>query len=120
MGERRATGALEQEVMAFLWSVGEPVTPADVHKTLVPDLAYTTVMTILSRLWQKGLLERERAGRAYAYRPVRSEADHRADEMRLALERSSDRAAVLSSFMDTLDADDAEFLKRFVKRGRRR
>ncbi len=37
-------------------------------------LAYTTVVTILSRLHAKGVLDRERAGRAYRYAPVADQA----------------------------------------------
>lgn len=53
MGERRAMGALEDEIMMYLWAIDGPATPADVHAAVAPELAYTTVMTILTRLWQK-------------------------------------------------------------------
>ena len=58
MAERRPMGALEAEVLDVLWRADGPVTPADVRTAMGTDLAYTTVMTILVRLWEKGLTER--------------------------------------------------------------
>src|SRR5439155_1537435 len=72
---RRARGTLEQEVVAALAAAHEPMTPAQVRDHLGRDLAYTTVMTVLARLSDKGLVTRERVGRAYAYRAVRDEAE---------------------------------------------
>ena len=62
MGNRRPIGALEKQVMDYLWMINEPVTPSEVHEAIAPELAYTTVMTVLSRLYDKGRLERERQG----------------------------------------------------------
>lgn len=115
MAARRPMGALEDSVMAYLWSRTERATPAEVHAVVGRDLAYTTVMTILTRLWEKGLLERKRRGRAYAYRPVRSEADHRAEHMRTTLDRARDREAVLSSFVDGLSTSEARTLRRLLR-----
>lgn len=55
---RRARGALEAEVMGVLWTAGEPLTPDQVRRRLPGDLAYTTVMTILVRLVEKGAASR--------------------------------------------------------------
>ncbi len=110
MSAKRPTGALEEQVMTYLWSAGEPATPADVHAAVAPELAYTTIMTILTRLFEKDRLVRGQRGRAYTYEPVRSEAEHRADAMQSSLDRSGDRAAVLSQFVETLDARDAKTL----------
>ncbi|MGH9135651.1 MAG: BlaI/MecI/CopY family transcriptional regulator [Acidimicrobiales bacterium] len=69
-----AMGELEGAAMDVLWDRGGWLTPGEVHEVLGADRdrAYTTVMTILVRLWQNGRLERQRDGRAYAYRPVAS------------------------------------------------
>jgi predicted transcriptional regulator len=64
---------LEADVMEVVWSVGwETFTVADVHQRLEAsrEIAYTTVMTTVGRLHEKGLLERERDGKRYRYRPV--------------------------------------------------
>ena len=107
---RRAMGALEDHVMAYLWAVEHAAAP-EVHQAVAPDLAYTTVTTVLSRLWGKGRVERARCGRAYVYSPVRSEAEHRADSMTTTLGAAADRAAVLSSFVDGLTANDIAVLR---------
>lgn len=114
MTSRRATGALEDEIMAYLWATGDPAMPAEVHQAIAPDLAYTTIMTVLTRLWAKALLTREAKGRGYAYTPVRTEAEHRAGEMRSTLDDSGDRDAVLSSFVASLSKADAERLRRLL------
>lgn len=102
--------------MDYLWMIDDPATPSEVHEAVAPELAYTTVMTVLSRLYDKGRLERDRQGRAYAYQAVRSEAEHRADEMASSLVDAGDRAAVLSQFVASLDADDAKTLRKLLGR----
>ena len=111
MSTRRPMGALEENVMEYLWLVGVPASPAEVHSVVAPELAYTTMTTVLTRLWEKGRLDRERQGRAFVYSPVRSEAEHRAEAMRVSLGDAADRGAVLSSFVDTLDPADLDVLR---------
>ncbi len=115
MSDKRPLGALEDAVMEFVWSADGPVTPSVVQQAVAPELAYTTVMTILTRLWQKNLLTRDREGRAYAYAPARSEADHRAGQMQDTMRVAGDRMAVLSSFVDTLGTDELEALRKLLE-----
>jgi predicted transcriptional regulator len=67
-------GPLETEVMELVWRVSAPVSVRDVVDELNkgrPDtLAYTTVMTVMSRLAEKGVLTRVREGRGYRYEAV--------------------------------------------------
>lgn len=114
MAARRGMGELEAEVMSCLWGAERPITPAEVRDALGGALAYTTVMTILARLWDKGLAERERRGRAYAYSPTVSEAEAAAQRMRATLERTSDRETALARFVDELSAQDARALRRIL------
>lgn len=116
MPARRAMGELESEVLGHLWTVGRPVTPAEVRDALASDLAYTTVMTILARLWDKGLVHRERSGRAYAYSPRVSEAELAARRMRDTLDRTTDHEQALARFVDGLSAHDARALRRILGR----
>ncbi len=110
--QRRESGALEAEVMAVLWADGTPMTAGQVHTALGDStLVYKTVLTVLGRLYTKGLLERERAGRAHAYVPRRGPADEVASEMNQALVRGADRRAVLQRFVDGLDPDDERALR---------
>lgn len=62
-------GPLESEVMRLVWEMGE-VQVEEVQTVLQRDreIAYTTVMTVMSRLAAKGLLHRRKQGRAYLYR----------------------------------------------------
>lgn len=110
MQRRRPMGALEAQVLGVLWASAEPLTPRAVHRAMGEDLAYTTVTTILTRLWGKGLVHRERRGRAYTYAPVMSEAELTAARMQAVLEATSDHAAVLRSFVGRLDRQDEQAL----------
>lgn len=66
-------GELEAEIMAILWARGE-ATVHDVVAALADrhPVAYTTAMTVMSRLVEKGLLTRALQGRSYVYRPAMS------------------------------------------------
>lgn len=118
---KRALGALENEVLAILWSSDGPLTPAEVRERHAGGLAYTTVMTILSRLHQKNLATRQSRGRAYEYSPVDSEVDFGARQLADTLAKVSDRPAVLSSFVDRLSAAEAKALLKALdnRKGRR-
>ena len=103
---RRPAGGLEAEVLAALWAADRPLTPGEVQVDLGSGLAYTTVMTTLSRLHEKGAVDRRRAGRAYHYTPVMDQADLAAARMRAMLEEGEDRSAVLASFVGALSPED--------------
>lgn len=113
---RRPAGALENEVLAALWAAPGPMTPAQVQESLGSGLAYTTVMTILSRLHEKGAVTRERAGRAYAYAAVLDQSGIAAAQMRALLDRGTDRTAVLAQFVDGLSRDDERALGALMRR----
>jgi predicted transcriptional regulator len=108
-------GSLETAVLEQLWSHPNGATPAEVHDALGADLAYTTVMTILARLWKKGLAEREPRGRSFAYRPMVSEAELAAKRMGTALEQTRDRRAALSQFVSGLSAKDERLLRKLLE-----
>jgi predicted transcriptional regulator len=116
---RRESGSLEHEVMAALWAADEPMTPGHVQRALDADLAYTTVMTILTRLHRKGLVKRARVGRAYAYSPAERAEEHAAQAMTDLLARGTDTAAVLSRFVERLGPDDEDVLRGLLERARR-
>jgi len=123
-GELRAFGELEDQIMRFLWQRhGRPATVRDVHVALnrKTPLAYTTVMTVLDRLWRKGLVEREVQGRAYEYTPVTSQAEHTAALMHELLARSADRRAALAHFVERMKKkDEAELIQLAQELARRR
>lgn len=100
--------------MAVLWAGDEPLSPRQVQARLDSDLAYTTVMTVLTRLWNKGVLDRRRVNRAYVYSPKFSEADLVAARMHDMLDKTSDPDAVLSRFVGILSDDEAVVLRDFL------
>jgi BlaI family penicillinase repressor len=69
---------LELDCLSALWPRGE-ATVREIQQALAPTRprAYTTIMTILDRLTQKGVVERRKTGRAWTYRPNVSEQDAR-------------------------------------------
>ncbi|MFH8336674.1 BlaI/MecI/CopY family transcriptional regulator [Streptomyces sp. AM6-12] len=111
---RRARGELESGVLAVLWAADGPLTARQVLGALPGDLAYTTVLTILSRLHDKGMLVRHREGRGHAYAPARDEASDIAARMRTLLDRGPDREAVLGRFVSGLSAEDEQVLQRLL------
>ncbi len=118
--KRLAAGELENQVLEVVWAASGPVTPRDVHGTLGTkrDLAYTTVMTILVRLWKKGVLEREPAGKAFAYSPLVSREQRAAARMGELLSSAGDHAVALAHFVQSLPADQVNDLRRALRRSR--
>ncbi|HXP55299.1 MAG TPA: BlaI/MecI/CopY family transcriptional regulator [Streptosporangiaceae bacterium] len=114
MTDRRAAGELAEEVLAILQAAGEPLSPADVRERLGGALAYTTVVTILSRLHTKGVLDRARSGRAYRYAPVADEPGLAARRMASVLAGEPDRQAVLARFVSSLSDEDEQALRRML------
>jgi predicted transcriptional regulator len=114
---RRAAGELEAAVLAVLQAAGSPLSPAEVRDRLDGDLAYTTVVTILSRLHGKGVLDRRKAGRAFLYAPVADEPGLAARRMTQMLDAEPDRETVLARFVSGLSGKDEELLRRMLGDG---
>ncbi|MFF3518017.1 BlaI/MecI/CopY family transcriptional regulator [Streptomyces sp. NPDC002573] len=101
---------MEGEVLAALWAAGAPVTAAVVQEQ-VAGAAYTTVLTLLTRLCDKGLVTRQRDGRSHGYAPVDDQAGLAAAGMHSMLDEGGDRAAVLARFVSDLSAEDERLLE---------
>jgi predicted transcriptional regulator len=114
VSDRRGAGELAGEVLGILQAAGMPLSPADVRERLSGDLAYTTVVTILSRLHAKGVLDRERSGRAFRYSPVADEPGLAARRMASVLAAEPDREAVLARFVSNLSGEDEQALRRML------
>jgi predicted transcriptional regulator len=106
-------GPLEARVLDALWFVGGSATVRELHGYF-PGTAYTTVMTTLERLHRKGVLERERSGRAFIYRQrcSREELLSRLAEQRLGALIAPDPALqpLVSFFVDAVTRRDTEVL----------
>jgi predicted transcriptional regulator len=109
-------GRREREVLAVLYEL-ESASVQDVCARLSAELAYTTVMTTLDRLYRKGLLRREKQGRAFIYRTALSAKDmegRRAAELvrRFFAESEAQREVLVSCLVDAVHGYDAELLDR--------
>jgi len=105
-------GDLERAVMDVLWDRAAPATVREVVDGLDGrDLAYTTVMTVLDRLAGKGMVERERTGRAWSYQPVAGRDAYIAQLMLDALDLSGERDAALVRFARSVTGDEADVLR---------
>ncbi|WP_341718986.1 BlaI/MecI/CopY family transcriptional regulator [Micromonospora sp. FIMYZ51] len=109
-------GDLERAVMDVLWD-GAPgashgVTVREVAEALDGrELAYTTVMTVLDRLAGKGMVEREREGRAWRYRAAASREAYIAQLMLEALDLGGSRDAALVRFARSVTGTEADVLR---------
>lgn len=101
----RGLGPLEAEVMAVLWRAETPVAVRDVVAELnagrEAPLAYTTVMTVMTRLAGKRVLARSRRGRQYVYAPLA--ADTADIAVQGVLEEFGD--AALARFVERAELD---------------
>ncbi|MFI6855799.1 BlaI/MecI/CopY family transcriptional regulator [Streptomyces sp. NPDC050416] len=108
----RRLGDLEAEIMDRLWRWGRPATVREIVDDInhTRPVAYTTVMTVADILHRKGLLRREKAGRAWLYEPERSREEYTAALMQDALGNTEDRQAALQRFVEHMSPDDVSAL----------
>jgi predicted transcriptional regulator len=101
--------------MRALWANDEPMSPAEVLDELDAGLAYTSVATVLGRLCDKGLVTRRPSGRKFLYEAAASEADLTGQRIRTLLDAAEDRHAALAGFLNSLETDDADELRRLLE-----
>jgi len=116
-------GHLESAVLSIVAAKSEPVTVAEVQAALPGDPAYTTVMSTLARLAEKGALRRTLEGRAYRYEAAAPagliDDALSARQMRQLLTHGGDRAGVLARFVAELDEEEEQMLAELLARSRR-
>ncbi len=115
---RRQRGELELEVLEVLWGHGGWLTPAEVAQRLDSGLAYTTIVTVLRRLYAKQMVVREKDGRAHVYRTVHTRDQHAAFAMTELLDGARDQATALTHFVENLDEDSRRQLTRLLRPSR--
>lgn len=96
----------------MLWRIGDWATPREIAQALDRILGYTTVTTILVRLKDKGLTERQPRGIAFAYRPTRTRAQLTVERMQAAMADVPDRDEVLAGFVARLSRKEKETLRK--------
>lgn len=106
-------GKLETAVMEILWSSEASLTVREVLAKMPAqrNLAYTTVMTVLSNLHRKAMVDREPVGRAYSYRPTLSRQGAAAASLREILDASDDPQSVLLHFAETASEEESSVLR---------
>jgi predicted transcriptional regulator len=117
-------GTLELRVLEALWRRGGEVSVRDLQPGF-PTAAYTTLMTTMDRLHRKGVLERRKIGRAFAYRPVSSRQELESELVTRALQpllQGEGAQPILSFFVDEVGRRDDRLLdelERLVREKRR-
>ena len=124
-GLRAALFDLEADIMEVVWAKGwKEFAVADVQRELERrrDIAYTTVMTTVGRLHEKGLLNRERDGKRYTYRPAMSRDEFTESMARELLGSLSGlgHQQAMALLVDQVAESDAEELKRLEMMIRKR
>ena len=114
----RPLGELELRIMERLWA--EPdgsMSVREVTRKVGGKLAYTTIMTTLDRLYKKGLLDRQKDGNAFIYRPRFDRDEYHRRVVKHAVAGLLTRSAepVMAGFLDAAEAIDERHLARLEK-----
>ena len=109
-----AFGPLESRVLDALWSRPAAACVRDLQPAF-PGVAYTTLMTTLDRLFRKGVLSRDKSGRAFFYRPRVSRDELRSQQAGSAFAAmlpgdASAMRPILSQFVDAVGDRDRALL----------
>ena len=113
-GVAKVFGELQARVMEAVWSADAALSVQEVHEKVDPALHYNTVLTFMERLERKGILARNKVGRAHAYRPTRSREDFTrsvtSGVLRDVIEELGDDA--IAAFVNALEEVSSDALAR--------
>jgi predicted transcriptional regulator len=114
---RRKPGALAAEILGILGESAIALNPGEVLERLPAGrkLSYSAVVTTLTRLHEKGVVTRERNGRAFRYAAVSDPPTLVAWRMSRILDSEADHAPVLSRFVSALSEQDEKLLRELLK-----
>jgi predicted transcriptional regulator len=103
----REFGELENSIMQVMWTAEKPLVVREVRERMRygRPVAYTTVMTVMNILFRKGVLRREKYGRAWRYWPVESREEHDARIMLEVLRSGGEAWMTMRRFLDSVDDD---------------
>ena len=123
--KRLKLAPVELLLMKAAWRLGE-ATVQQVRDAVAPerDLAYTTVLTMLRTLEEKGFLAHEQKGRRYVYRPMVTEDQVGTGMLEDLLGRvfGGSREQLLTRLLESegIDEDELRALRETVKQAERR
>ena len=112
-------GDLEEKVMEVLWKKGS-ATVSEVRKSLKDKFAHTTIMTILDRLYKKGILKRDKEGKGYRYYPIVSKEEFEKMVAKKVVKdiTKTDPSLAIAAFegiVENLSKEDIEKLKKLIE-----
>lgn len=114
----RQQGELESQVLEVLWASKKPITSNDVLDSINKndDLALTTVLTVLTRLMDKDLVQREPGdGRAFVFSATQSKAEYTASMMLSLVAESNNPSLAFSHFANGLTAAQLKALRKSLE-----
>ena len=121
-------GETEMEVLHHVWDLGE-ATVADVRERILEDrdVAYTTIMTVMKKLAEKGYLDYHKEGRSYVYQPAQEPNEVQHSLLRRLMDKvfegspsalvqtlvrredlSDDERAEIRALIDALEEEDTD------------
>lgn len=115
-------GDLEEAIMDALWAADRPLSVREVRELMHydRDVAYTTVMTVAGILFRKGLLRREKTGRAWRYWPHETRSEHAARLMGEVLAAGGDRKVTMVRFIERFSDEEVARLHDVLAEARTR
>lgn len=121
-GLAKVLGDLEARVLRVVWRLGHPAPAKEVHERVLAEhtVALPTVITVLNKLVEKGVLVRAKRDDLLHYEPRLSEEEFRAQVSRRVVEGilALGPAEVTSSLVDVLaehDPDRLSELERLIR-----
>lgn len=124
MSPENSLGPLEADIMQVVW-LRQKVTVQDVYEAISADrpIAYNTVMTVMTRLAQKGILKRQKDGRAYLYFPTTSKAEVAKGMLQYIIDKifGGSRVPVFSHLVEdkSLNEEELKYLEKLVQEKKR-
>jgi predicted transcriptional regulator len=118
----REFGQLERAIMDVVWAGKAPFLVREVRERLRygRPVAYTTVMTVMTILHGKGVLRREKQGRAWRYWPAETREEHDARLMTEVLRSGGNRVVTLRRFAERVTQEEMQSLRCAVEDARAR
>ncbi|CAM4046054.1 BlaI/MecI/CopY family transcriptional regulator [Nocardiopsis rhodophaea] len=115
-------GELEAAIMDALWRADGPLVVREVREAMIydRDVAYTTVMTVTNILYHKGLLHREKAGRAWLYWPRETREEHTARVMSEIFSGCGDPGTTMLRFVESFSDEEMARLNDVLREVRAR
>jgi predicted transcriptional regulator len=113
VAEVREFGELESAIMDVVWAGDRAYLVREVRERMTynRDVAYTTVMTVMNILHGKGVLRREKHGRAWRYWPAESREEHDARLMAEVFRSGGDQRVTMVRFLQRVSNEEMASLR---------